>query len=1662
MSYTPVEPELRWLGSRRFWTVVVTLVVVAGIWVGWKSVAVASRRASPAQAVLYGQDELTPGLPAAFRVMVRDSRQGNPIPNARVEVVLVSEQGQRTQLGTGLSDSDGWVTAETTLPEDLREGSYRVEVRASSRAGRTSVERAATVRRSFRTLVTTDKPIYQPGQVIHIRALTLSKADLRPANDLPVTLEVQDAKGNKVFKRIGATSEFGVVAADFQLADQVSTGDYQITASIGDTTSSKSVTVSRYVLPKFRLDLTTDRGYYQPGDTLEADLVAEYTFGKPVENATVRVVASEMVETLQPFAEASGRTDRDGRFKVRLPLKRAFVGQELTRGDAFVTVEATVTDPAGSTQTTTAQLTVSTRPIRIAVLPESGELVPGVENVLYLVTAYPDGRPAQTTVRLGPPVEAEVDTSDLGVAQVSFTPTTPGLRALVEATDRRGLRSSDLVEMRGDARPDGFLLRPDRAVYTVGDSATLEVLSAAPTARVFLDVVRNRRTLWMTAFDVVDGRGRVDLDLSDDLAGTLELHAYRVLSDGTLVRDTRVVQVNRAEQLEVQLALDRDTYRPAESAVLDVLVLGPGGSPVQAALGLAGVDEAVFALSDMKPGLELVYFTLQAELLKPRYEIHAAMPAGPSQVTGPSAQAAPPSEQQARQVLFSAAEGIGAPQSQADLGFAEKQQQLQQEKRQYFRGLTRGAVRLPLWLYLLLLVPAPVYALVRLARRRPVDGHADDLDELRRATGGVMWRWWLAFYLPFLLAAAAAAAADLGHAGRPQSAALTAAALGATGAFLLLLIAARRVRRCVAAAAVPALGKVVACLPWAYSAAVAVVVTAVAAAEKGMIGSDDALARLLTVIAIAALTLGFLSAARNTALRTTSVPRWLYLVVTRPVIFLLPALPFLVAAAPGMRGALQRMPLGMEVDDRDFREFKQIPPMPMAAQVWAIDGAKLQEAEKKDESSASSSGEALKAPTRVRSFFPETLFWRPEVVTDDAGRARLEIPLADSITTWRVAASAVSRNGELGSATRGLRVFQDFFVDVDFPVALTQHDEVSVPVAVYNYLDRPQTVRLEVSSGDWCELLDGTERTLTMGSHEVTGVSFRVRAERPGRHALTVKASGSEMADAVRREVTVTPDGQPVIQAFNGRLGEHLTQEVVIPPDAIDGASDLYVKVYPGAFSQVVEGLDSIFQMPFGCFEQTSSTTYPNVLVLDYLRRTRQARPDLELKALSYINLGYQRLLTYEVPGGGFEWFGRPPAHTVLTAYGLLEFSDMAKVSEVDPAVIDRTRTWLYAQQQGDGSWEPTAGGIAEGAINRFQGASFRTTAYIAWALAASGDRDPRLERALGFLESGWSQAGEDPYTLGLVAAAFAAADRDGDARSVLDRLDGLKVTEGETVHWQSSSEGVTYGGGDALAVETTAVIAQAMLASGAHTQTAHKALAWLVEHKDPRGTWFSTQATVQAMRALLAGTGAGGGVEGTVNVTVAVNGEVAQELEITPETADVFRLVDLRPFLKEGANTVALEASGRGNLAYQVVATHHIPWEGTGEPEDKPLAIEVAYDRTLLEADDLLGCEVKVRYNRPGAAMMTIVDLGVPPGFEVLTEAFDRLKSDGVIQRYSLTGRQVILYFDRIDGGVPVVFRYQLRAKFPVRAQAPGATAYQYYEPEVRDETRPVEITVS
>ena len=148
----------------------------------------------------------------------------------------------------------------------------------------------------------------------------------------------------------------------------------------------------------------------------------------------------------------------------------------------------------------------------------------------------------------------------------------------------------------------------------------------------------------------------------------------------------------------------------------------------------------------------------------------------------------------------------------------------------------------------------------------------------------------------------------------------------------------------------------------------------------------------------------------------------------------------------------------------------------------------------------------------------------------------------------------------------------------------------------------------------------------------------------------------------------------------------------------------------------------------------------------------------------------------------------------------------------------------------------------------------------------------------------------------------------------------------------------------------------------------------------------------------------------------------------------------------------------------YQVATSYYLPWDQVRpELQTKELIdIDLAYDRTDLAVNDTVTAEVGVKLNREGVVKMALIDLGVPPGFTVLTEDLSRLVEQGLIARYELTGRQIIIYLENFASGQPLHFSYRLQARFPMRAQTPPSIAYDYYNPTEQTTQAPLEMVVT
>jgi uncharacterized protein YfaS (alpha-2-macroglobulin family) len=1493
---------------------------------------------------------------AAVRVVVMDPSVKQPVAGADVKIVLDADE-----LLQGKTDETGTLDAHFLLPKDVV-GDQQLTVSVRTGESEDVIRQVVHIKDVYKMLLTTDKPLYQPGQVIHIRNLALRKPDLLPVSEQEMIFEVEDAKGNKVFKQKGTTDKFGISSADFQLASELNEGAYKIRAIIGPNTTEKTVTVQRYVLPKFNLMIKTDKQYYQPGQTLKGDLQVDYFFGKPVAGGAVTVMLSKFDTQFEKFAELKGKTDENGHYQFETKLPDYFVGQPLEQGNAFVKLDVSVVDTARHEEKKTVTKTIAAEPLNIVVIPESGTIVPGVENILYVAASYPDGTPAEVTLEAQIPSregtgvglqKLSLTTDPSGIGEFRVTPQAQTLELEIQAKDRSGNAAARMFQFAADARAEQILLRTNKALYKVGETIEVTILSNKTNGTVYLDMIKDGQTFLTKSVEIKNGRGALDLEAT--VSGSLQLHAYQILASSDIIRDTKILYVEAADELQIGVSTNKPTYLPGEDAQINFHITNHQGHPVLAALGVNIVDESVFALQEMQPGLEKIYFMLEKEIMTPKYEIHGYSMENVILSNQDLTLQDVTRREKAAQVLLASAENLVNYAVNVNT-FANKSQRV----REFVQEKVFGDFR-------------KIY--------QAMDDYSRKQKKVLSAKEGIN-----------------------------------------------ILV------------------------------------------EKGFLKSEDLLDPWGNPYRVQPggndFTYHTFLCLGPDETEGTDDDLWFEAYID-------------LRAERSFFDWLFRRRADVRGKDMILRGMipKAAAPMPQAGMVFEEADMEVDKKAVPGEGGKKKDGSEEGAGPRIREYFPETLYTNPAILTDDQGNASIHLTMADSITTWRLTGMASSLTGTLGSGTSSIKVFQDFFVDIDLPVTLTQNDQVSIPIAIYNYLPGTQDVRLKLTEESWFELVnDIPEKVVTLNSGQVDVVYFTLKVKQIGWHKLTVHAYGSQMSDAIARTIEVLPDGKQMEQTWNGRLNPSLTppergngsqtspfavdQIVTIPKEAIDDASKILVKVYPGIFSQIVEGLDSILRMPSGCFEQTSSTTYPNVLVLDYMKQVNQITPEIQMKAESYINTGYQRLLSYEVKGGGFEWFGNEPAHKILTAYGLMEFYDMAQVHEVDPNVIARTQQWLISQQESNGSWKPTQQYLDEVA-GKFTNDVMRNTAYITWALVSTGYKGDAVTKAVQFIQDGIDEI-TDTYTLALAANALVLYKSDDPVTlKLLETLFNKKQEKDGKVWWQANSATSTNASGTSADIETTALVALACMSAEKYHDVVSKTLTYLIESKDSYGTWYSTQATILAMKALLKSM-KNATQQTDAEVTILVNGKEVETFALTPENSDVMRLIDLKNQTVKGENRVQIQFDGEGSALYQIVGRFYLPWKEKPVDQKEPMSIEISYDKTELVKDDTLTAKVVVTNNRPARANMVIVDLGVPPGFEVEAGDLAELVGDKTISRFNLTGRQIIVYLDHVDQKQPVEFSYRLQAKFPVKAKTPKSTVYEYYNPDIKDEALPQEITVT
>ena len=265
--------------------------------------------------------------------------------------------------------------------------------------------------------------------------------------------------------------------------------------------------------------------------------------------------------------------------------------------------------------------------------------------------------------------------------------------------------------------------------------------------------------------------------------------------------------------------------------------------------------------------------------------------------------------------------------------------------------------------------------------------------------------------------------------------------------------------------------------------------------------------------------------------------------------------------------------------------------------------------------------------------------------------------------------------------------------------------------------------------------------------------------------------------------------------------------------------------------------------------------------------------------------------------------------------------------------------------------------------------------------------------------------------------AADYGKDRDF-TRQAMQLLLDARTEKGDQAWWTAEETGV-YATGASASVETTGLAAQALLKWGEASAAARKALAYIAAKKDAAGDLGNHAGHHHGAACAAARHGKrrcrrprqGGGP---------AQRQVRRKTHTDPgkqRSAPSVRIRQAQLAGKAGEHRAS--SASRARAAWPTRSWGAISSRGTRSRPTSRSPSTWTYDRTHLAQDDIATATATVKNNLRKTANMVMVDLGIPPGFDLLSEDLQDYqeksagRKSGRLEKFSQTATQAILYFD-------------------------------------------------
>ena len=687
-----------------------------------------------------------------------------------------------------------------------------------------------------------------------------------------------------------------------------------------------------------------------------------------------------------------------------------------------------------------------------------------------------------------------------------------------------------------------------------------------------------------------------------------------------------------------------------------------------------------------------------------------------------------------------------------------------------------------------------------------------------------------------------------------------------------------------------------------------------------------------------------------------------------------------------------------------------------------------------------------------RTDFRNTIYWNPNVEVGYSGKKTIEFYASDDITSFRTTVEGIGNNGLVGRTEKNFFSQLPFAMTTKIPVEVATEDYVSIPLTLKNNTDGPLGGLITITAPDGLKEIAKLNpvQTIMPGAAKTIYLDYKV-LDKIGYGEFTIGFKACGLGDAFTQKIKIAPKGFPVQTSFAGQETEKEYEFEI--KKLVNGSLKASFSAYPNVVSDLMKGVEGILQEPYGCFEQTSCTAYPNAMVLDYMKNTDSKDNKTLARATDLLDRGYKRLTTFETKEKGYEWFGANPAHEGLTAYGIMEFMDMKKAGQnIDQAMLDRTAKWLLSKKDGNGGFKREQhayhdfGRISEEILN----------GYIVYALAEAGYTDIEKEFNTSFKKA---METKDPYLLAMMANAAYSMKNKAKGDEALAALINKQAKDGS---FTGSSHSITYSQGNSLTIETTALSIMAMLKAPAKAASAlNNSIQYLTSTRSGSGVFSSTQGTILALKALteFAKYSKKTTEDGTIVIYID-NKKVAEQTYKAGDKGAI-TMDGLEKFVNgEGKHTMKVKYLGvKTPLPYSVA----INWNTSLPNSDAECTIDLKTKLASNTANvgETVRLTTTITNKKDHDVPSTMAIIGIPAGFTAQPWQLKELQEKHVFDYYEIKGNNIAVYYRGMGPKAVKEIHLDLKAEMPGQYDAPASSAYLYYTNEFKTWSATDKVTI-